>query len=174
MILIFKKNNRGFTLLEAILAVFVTAVGVLGAYGLSQQILAYSSLSNSNFTAAYLAKEGIEIVRNIRDSNWVEEAASGVDIAWDYSLDAGDYEVDYNAILSSVSGNCLNLNNLKLETATGLFGYGAVGNQTKYKRKITIESLADGSLRVSSEVCWQEKGQTKSITAQDILYEWWQ
>ena len=155
MVLTLNKNNKGFTLLEAILAVFVTAVGVLGAYGLTQQILAYSSLSNSNFTAAYLAKEGIEIVRNIRDSNWVN------DRTWNFGLDVdGDYQVNYDGqSLSPYTDGSLSF---------------ISGSQTKYKRKITIETLADGSLRVSSEVFWSEKGQTKSINAQDILYEWWQ
>jgi len=145
------KTNKSFTLLEAILAVFVTAVGVLGAYGLSQQILAYSSLSNSNFTAAYLAKEGIEIVRNIRDSNWIN------DRTWNFGLDIdGDYQVNYDSqSLSPYTDGSIS------------------GSQTKYTRKITIASAGDG-LRVSSEVFWTEKGSQKSITAQDILYGWWQ
>ena len=164
------KTNKSFTLLEAILAVFVTSVGVLGAYGLSQQILVYSSLSNSNFTAAYLAKEGIEIVRNIRDSNWVQEVDWRNGLIPPTADCTAGCEVDYNDSALSLWTDPGRY--LRIEPA-GFYNYDS-GSNTKYKRKITIEALADGSLRVTSAVFWSEKGQQKSITAQDILYEWWQ
>ena len=69
-------NNRAFTILEVIAAIFVMTVGVLGAYAVVQQIIVYTSISSSRLTAAYLAQEGIELVRNIRDSNWLQGAGN--------------------------------------------------------------------------------------------------
>ena len=65
------KKGAGFTILELIMAIFVMTVGVLGAYAVVQQIIVYTLVSSSRLTAAYLAQEGIEIVRNIRDTNWL-------------------------------------------------------------------------------------------------------
>jgi len=66
-----KESLTGFTILELIVAIFVMTVGVLGAYAVVQQIIVYNSISSSRLTAAYLAQEGIELVRNIRDTNWL-------------------------------------------------------------------------------------------------------
>lgn len=66
--------SRGFTILELLAAILVIAIGVLSAYTVTQQIIAYTFSSASRLTGAYLAKEGIEIIRNIRDTNWLEGA----------------------------------------------------------------------------------------------------
>lgn len=58
--------------MEAIITIFVISVGVLTAYAAVQQIFSYTFLAKSKLTAAYLAKEGIENIRNIRDTNWLQ------------------------------------------------------------------------------------------------------
>ncbi len=64
--------NKGFTLLEVIVAILVIVVGVLAAFNVVQNIVSYTFQTGSRLTAAYLAMEGIEEVRNIRDTNWLE------------------------------------------------------------------------------------------------------
>lgn len=59
-------------MLEVIVAMFVITTGVLGAFAVVQQIISYTIQSGSRLTAAYLAKEGIENVRNMRDNNWLD------------------------------------------------------------------------------------------------------
>lgn len=78
---IFNKltKNKSFTLLEAIITVFVISVGVLAAYAAVQQIFSYTFFAKSKLTAAYLAKEGIENIRNMRDTNWIDP----IDPPWD-------------------------------------------------------------------------------------------
>jgi len=66
------KNGAGFTILELMTAIVVISIGVLGAYSVVQQIFSYTSISSYRLTAAYLAQEQIEIVRNARDVNWLE------------------------------------------------------------------------------------------------------
>ena len=68
------NKNKGFTILEVLVAIFIITTGGLAAYAMVQQII-FSTLSSSyRLTAAYLAKEGIETVRNIRDTNWLQGA----------------------------------------------------------------------------------------------------
>lgn len=67
------KMNKSFTILEVIITIFIITIGVLAAYTVTQQIISYTYRSVSRLTATYLAMEGIEIVRNIRDTNWLEE-----------------------------------------------------------------------------------------------------
>ena len=81
------NKNRGFTILEVLVAVFIITVGGLAAYAMVQQIVFDTFSSSYRLTAAYLAKEGIEIVRNIRDTNWLEAEN------WDNGLTSTDWAV---------------------------------------------------------------------------------
>jgi len=157
--------NKGFTILEVIIAIFVVTIGVLAAYTVTQQMISYTYRSASRLTAVYLAMEGIEIVRNIRDTNWLESAPSWKDGLINCTTGC---EADYDASdLSSYSGDPLNL-----ETATGFYGYDP-GSPTNFKRKITITDEID-YLKVSVEVWWEYKGDTYGpIRAQENLYNWY-
>lgn len=79
--------NKGFTILELLAAILVISIGVISAYFVTQQMIFYTRSSSSRLTAAYLAKEGIEITRNTRDTNWLE----GED--WDNELTSTDWQV---------------------------------------------------------------------------------
>jgi len=161
----FGNKNKGFTLIELIVTIFVILIGVLGAYSVIQQILSYTSFVNSKLTAAYLAQEGVEIVKNIRDTNWLEREG------WNNGLAEGDWRADYNDLdLLPYGGNFLNF-----ETASGFYGYDS-GNPTKFKRKITIDPNIDPNgndiLEVTILVEWTEKGKTHQITVREDLYNW--
>ena len=64
--------KKGFTIIEVIVAISVITIGVLAAFSVVQKIISYTFVSSSRLTAAYLAKERIEVVRNKRDTNWLE------------------------------------------------------------------------------------------------------
>ena len=54
------KAEKGFTLLELMITIFVIAVGLVGIMTLIQNTLQSASIVRLNLTAAYLAQEGIE------------------------------------------------------------------------------------------------------------------
>ena len=154
----------GFTIIEVIIAILIVTIGVLSVYAAIQQIVSYTHHSASRLTAVHLGEEGIEIVRNIRDTNWL----GGV--VWNNGLGAGAWETDYNDIppFSPYNDN----HYLNLEAASGFYGYGP-GSRTNFKRKITITFVGD-TLEVSVEVRWEYKGNTCGpITVQETLYNWY-
>lgn len=73
VLLLLSKNRRGFTLIEVVMATFILTVGVLGSFSLVQRITTVTLSVSSQLEALYLAQEGIENIRNIRDSNWLEQ-----------------------------------------------------------------------------------------------------
>jgi type II secretory pathway pseudopilin PulG len=153
--------NKGFTLLEAIVAIFLITVGIFGISGLISQMITSSTISRQKLIAAYLAQEGIEIVRNIRDKNLIEGRN------WDDGLAAGDWQADYDdQTLFPYSDTFLNL-----ETSSGLYGYGT-GNPTIFKRKITINKPQADILEVKVQIFWSEKGRSNIFIAQGNLYNW--
>jgi prepilin-type N-terminal cleavage/methylation domain-containing protein len=65
------KNNHGFTLIELIISVFILSIAIVGIFGAFSIMIILTSDAADRLTATYLAQEGIEIVRNIRDTNWL-------------------------------------------------------------------------------------------------------
>ena len=161
------KVKKGFTLLEVITAVFVVMVGIGGTVTLINQTVRFSQTVSSKLIASYLAQEGIEIVKNIRDSNFLNIHKTG-NGNWDDGLAQGDWEADYNTQGLSqpyTTGNYLNID------ASGSYGY-SFGAPTEFKRKINIS--INGEIReVRIFVIWEEKGQTYEVVAQENLYQWW-
>lgn len=65
------KNEQGETLIEAMLAIALILMTLVGFLSLgSFNYLKSHETSNRNI-AINLAREGVEIVRNVRDSNWM-------------------------------------------------------------------------------------------------------
>jgi len=63
--------RRGQTMLELIFAITIIAVGVLGATTLVFYNLMLADRDKSEITAINLAREYLELAKNMRDSNWL-------------------------------------------------------------------------------------------------------
>ena len=159
--------NKGFTLLEAIVSIFIVTVGLGGVFALVDQTISSSQVVSSKFKATYLANEGIELVREIRDSNFlkIHKGISGV--SWDMGLTgcSTGCEADYNDASLAPS------NYRYLKIGAGFYNYD-FGADTVFKRKITITPSGVYILNVSVEVSWQERGGPHKVTVQENLYNW--
>ena len=58
------KNSRGFTLTEVLIAVVVLSVGLLGMFAMTITTIRSISFSNKHTTAATLAQDKMEDIRN--------------------------------------------------------------------------------------------------------------
>ena len=65
------KKQQGQTLIETIVAAFVLTMGIGAALGLANYSLGVSTNIRQQTIAIGLAREGIEVVKNIRDTNWL-------------------------------------------------------------------------------------------------------
>lgn len=68
----FFKNKKGETILETIIAVSILAIGVTLSSTLMASSLRNINTSKNRVIAVNIAREGIEAVRNIRDTNWLK------------------------------------------------------------------------------------------------------
>lgn len=158
--------RKGFTLIEVLAAVFVVVMGVVGVFGLVTRTVSSTSFVNSQLVASYLVQEGLEIVRNIRDANFLK-IHKGVGGQWNDGLTAcaAGCGADYNDVaLGSFQDTFLKLNN-------GFYTYDA-GTDTILKRKIIIDSVTTDVLKVSVDVSWQDKGNTRTVRGAINLYNW--
>jgi hypothetical protein len=168
-----KTMENSFTILEVLVAAFLVTVGLTATLVLISKTLGQTSVSFSQLTAAYLSKEGIEIVRNIRDTNWVEGGTN----RWNDELlncSSGciaDYNHSYCPDPTDPNLPAYNNQYLKVD-ASGFYSYNPGGTTTKFKRKITIEQIPNDNLKVTVRVEWGIKGKNYSFTAQENLYRW--
>ncbi len=66
-----RKSERGFTLLESLVAVAILTTGISTSAFLVIQSIQTGNKIQKRIVAAHLAQEGVEVIRNIRDSNWL-------------------------------------------------------------------------------------------------------
>jgi prepilin-type N-terminal cleavage/methylation domain-containing protein len=163
------KSSRGFTLVELIISIFVLTVALIGVYSAFIILTILVSSANDRLTGAYLAQEGIEIVMNIRDNNWIKDPITPndwrcglIDISTE-GLGAGPCdnknidctsgcEADYTTMGTAesfmrkwpTSGDGGNPGYyLKTDispTGNGFYNYSS-GTNTRFKRKITVSVL---------------------------------
>ncbi|MBZ1348462.1 MAG: prepilin-type N-terminal cleavage/methylation domain-containing protein [Candidatus Nealsonbacteria bacterium] len=154
--------RRGFTIIEVTIALFLLSTGILAAFAVTQHIVIITETASSRLIAAYLAQEGVEIVRNIRDTNWLKRRD------WKTGIIVGNREADFrDTALTPYAGRFLNI-------AAGFYSY-AHGPQTKFRRKITITtSTVAGRPRIGVSVLveWLERGQTHQLRAKGHLHNW--
>jgi prepilin-type N-terminal cleavage/methylation domain-containing protein len=125
-----RNTSRGQALIEVMVAVSVLTIGFLGVVGLLSRALALNRVVADNYTATYLAAEGIEITKNIIDGNLLQGQA------WNNGLFDGDFEVDRTSKdLASYAARPL-----FLDTSTNLYSYSG-SQQTQFTRRIVITLL---------------------------------
>lgn len=73
------KFNGGFTLVETLVSVSIFTVSLLAIMSVLASSIASTNYAKQKMSAAYLAQEGIEHARNIRDNHVLYDASSGWD-----------------------------------------------------------------------------------------------
>lgn len=100
--------RRGQTLLEMVIAIAVITISTLATTTLIVVTITTGRVSQARIQGANLAREGAEIVRDIRDSNWLKADKNVVDggdttIAWDDTGSTSDGYVPFASICTSAT-----------------------------------------------------------------------
>lgn len=153
---------KGQGLLEAVIALGIIITGVVAALTLAIGSLSGANASESRIIAANFAREGIELVRNERDSNWVAARP------WDANIVAAPLARLYYA------------------PATGMYSVDDTGQPTRFFRGTTLTNIcADGvvecalvdrvGIRVQADVAWERRGalpEKPQVSVVADLYKW--
>jgi type II secretory pathway pseudopilin PulG len=160
------KSEKSFTLLELLIVIFILSISLGTMVFAIAKMVNYSSYNKSKFVAVYLAQEGIELVRNSRDNNWLSgqnwlqgfpDCPSSSPAIW--------CEIDYN-------DNVLTINNryLKTDPVGRYFNYDT-GSNTKYKRKIYLDK-GTNQILATAEVFWFDNLGDHNYVLKEKLYNW--
>lgn len=76
------SSSSGFTLIEALLAIFIFSMALVSLITITSRGITGTAQARDQAIAQFLAQEGIEVVRNIRDANIVQGQnwLTGIDI----------------------------------------------------------------------------------------------
>ena len=176
------KVNRGFTLVETLVAISILLVAVVAPLTLITSNISSAFGVKDKITALYLAEDAIDFVKykiatNFNDGNpnWL----SGLDAC----VGGGTCRVDsfiVNGGIALCGGTCPVL---QFYSATGAYGYDPLEVDSKFTRKITDTSLtpstndpypamAPQEVEIKATVSWQDHGMSKQTTISEHAFSW--
>ena len=155
--------SRGFTLIETLVALVLITIATGPVLILATSSVNIASRIEHNLIASNLAQEGVEAIRNIRDTNWASETA------FDDNLPVGTWRVQWD----TVGGGLMTVgSNPVLKKNNGLYSY-STGTDTPFRRTIDISKPNSGKLIVISSITWTERGNiNRTVSAESHLFDW--
>jgi hypothetical protein len=161
-------KSAGFGLAEVLLASGVLIMVVASIVALSRFVIRGYALTASRTQALYLSQEGVERVRNIRDSYWIDN-----DPTTDFAA-LPPIGVTYPCVVTwnGSTGRWRMLAGTESLTVGGVI----------YERRIDVIKVPAGTLgdpdldqntiHVMVIVTWQEGGRTHTVTTDTYLTNW--
>jgi len=169
-----RKARKGFTLIEVLIAITILVVGIISGFVLITRALRNVAIIRDRLTASFLAQEGIELTRQIRDSNFLR-ILNEESVDWRDGLGDGTYiiesKVDGEESIELVSIGEDPNRILFYDNALKIYNYDD-GEPTTFNRKIKIETISDDEIRVKSIMQWKTRTIDFDLTVEDHLYNW--
>lgn len=168
------KSKDAFSLVEALVAISILIIGILSAFILVIRTLGNTPNIQSRLIAANLAQEGMELTRQIRDTNFVRQSG------FRNELSNGEYQIDIvNRELVSFNKNDF----LKFDDEKKIYSYSSGNNQPFFfQRKIVINNVEENPdvfkvnvimtwcVKKNEEQCLQDP--TYTLNIEDHLYNY--
>ncbi|MEN9390465.1 MAG: hypothetical protein RLZZ283_565 [Candidatus Parcubacteria bacterium] len=171
-----KETTKAFTLIETLVAITVLLVSLAGPMSLAAQALQSAYYARDQVTAFYLAQEGIEYIRAIRDQNYLAGNA------WLTGLESGESCVGaycYVDLVSFTHHRCAGASDpascprIKMSSIGKLYNH-ASGDDTKFTRSVIITpvGLGDTQVIISVRVQWISAGINRTFDLSERIYNW--
>lgn len=158
------RHRSGQLLIEMLVALGILTVGFLGVTTLLAKALSLNRVVSDNYTATYLASEGMEITKNILDGNVIQGAG------WNAGFHDGDFEVDFGSTtLTPTQDRYLTYN-----TVSNQYGYGfTLGTLFKRTIHVSLPPSDANEIIVNSRVDWATRGGgSNSLNLEDHFFNW--
>lgn len=161
-------SRQGQLIIEATVSTSIMIVGLLGIFVLLSRSLNMYHTAAQQYVATNLAAEGIEVTKNILDSNLIRG------LAWNdggfATTETKFYGIQYNSLALELGTPD---KYLLYDSLTGLYALDT-GSQTPYKRIVTIKSLSgDDEIQVNSVVTYKTNtGANFEVNLEDHFYNW--
>lgn len=164
--------EQGFTLVETLVAVFVLMVAIAGPLTLLRNSLATANASKDNVTAANLARDALQYVKGVRDTNLYTSTpwTQGLDACMSQDCQVDTTQEDSSDAFKAIGG--ANTGLLRYDSSSNTYNH-AVGANSDYTRTVRIEPVNASSTEVSvtATVTWTRGGIPHTYTGTLHLHE---
>ncbi len=176
--------------METMIAIAIFSISIIAVMSVLSDGVSDTTYAKKKILAAYLAQEGIEYARNIRDT-YVLYSATGT-IGWNAfnakMIGPGalcdqpngcyldDRDINYSNQVQPMTGiyvvacgpTCAPL---LYDSTTGKYNYGS-GVNSGFVRKISTVQFSSGETKVFSTVSWTQGSGTYRLTFSENLFNW--
>lgn len=181
---------RAFTLIETMVAVTILTLAVTGALFTASRAIVAAQTARAQLTASYLAQEGAEYVRAVRDNEYLTAYQAGGSnvstVAWSNFLAGAinqcrtaECSLDLTRPMGYGSGSSLfrcTGEECKLYLlASGVYATersGQSGSVTPFVRTVQVIDVSSSDERIVSKVSWSFHEIPYSVTVTDHLTPW--
>jgi len=175
------KARSAQLLVEAMVAITIILVGLLGVISLLSSSLGLNKVVTDQYVGVYLASEGIEVIRGIVDNEFKRETPVATTYPKLKTTCLKGCIVEYNTAdtdeLSTLNPSAGADRRIYFDGT--FYGHNAGGVTTPFSRLVYVDTfdvsgdgIVDG-LTVRSEVEWLGRGGGKfSVKLADVFYDW--
>ncbi|MEK7203409.1 MAG: prepilin-type N-terminal cleavage/methylation domain-containing protein [Patescibacteria group bacterium] len=159
-------KQKGFTIIELMVCILIITIGLIGVLSLVVLNIQAQSINKNALIASQLAQEGVELVRNARDNNWLRN------IYWKTNVvNDGTYTIDYLATINQ-DVNSISESDAKLYLdEDGYYTHTVTASTTVFSRLISVADKTN-YLDITSAVRWKERNNYYNYVAEVYLYDW--
>jgi len=164
--------QKGFTIVESLIGIFIVTLAITSATAMVQSSLQNVQIVRARAQASFLASEGIEYVRNLRDT----EKLNG-DVFLNGEL--GDFVRTCSSSgcsLDAIDGSyvsCTQLENCPLYLSDSGYGTNSSDYSTIFNRMIEVEEISIGGsndeVKITSAVSFTVNNKTETVSLESHL-----
>ena len=143
-----QKNNKGFSLVEVLIAISIFTMTIVTMMSVIGGGIADVTYARQKMVASYLAQEGIEYIRNQRDSDVLGSIST-----------TGNGDAGWSKFITDF-------------TPPAVPTYAANPDFSGFKRTIQTIKINNDEVQISSTVQWTLPSGTQRVTFSEDLFNW--
>jgi len=164
-----KKLVSGFTLVETLVAIAIFTISITALMSVLGSGISNTTYAKTKMTATYLAQEGIEDIRNMRDTYILDQSGwGGFKSKVDFCINSTDKSCLFRLHQIDLCNN--DPSTCKLYMKNG-YNYDPNGEDSGFVRKIWTEQINEDEMKIFSNVSWTQ-GAGGSVTFSESLFNW--
>lgn len=148
------KNNKGFTIIETLVAVTILMISIVGPLTIAQKSLMASIYARDQVTASFLAQDIIEKIKNDKSNALLSNTT--------FSTWVGNYQ---NPCGQNSSIGILRVQN------DGTLSTSGTNTPSKFSCTVTLTPVTATEVKVVVTVSWTTGTLENSVVLQDNLFD---